>query len=127
MTFARRNPARHAVLGAVAALLLIRAGSAGVLPDDRADLFYSKYSGGGMDITGESAALNKKFTENIAAQVNYFVDHVSGASIDVLSQASQIRDERIQKSATLEFVHDKTTYTASYSGSVERDYRSYTA
>jgi hypothetical protein len=118
------------ILGRVAvvvALLLIRATCADVLPDDRADLFYSKYSGGGMDITGESAAVNKKFTENIAAQVNYFVDHVSGASIDVLSQASQIRDERIQKSATLEFVHDKTTYTASYAGSVERDYRSDTA
>jgi hypothetical protein len=114
-------------VAAVVALLLLRATCADVLPDDRADIFYSKYSGGGMDITGESAALNKKFTENIAAQVNYFVDHVSGASIDVLSQASQIRDERIQKSATLEFVHDKTTYTASYSGSVERDYRSYTA
>jgi hypothetical protein len=114
-------------VAAVVALLLLRATCADVLPDDRADLFWSKYSGGGMDITGESAALNKKFTENIAAQVNYFVDHVSGASIDVLSQASQIRDERIQKSATLEFVHDKTTYTASYSGSVERDYRSDTA
>jgi hypothetical protein len=114
-------------VAAVVALLLIRATCADVLPDDRADLFYSKYSGGGMDITGESAAVNKKFTENIAAQVNYFVDHVSGASIDVLSQASQIRDERIQKSGTLEFVHDKTTYTASYTGSVERDYRSDTA
>jgi Protein of unknown function (DUF3570) len=120
----------HRILGrvaAVVALLLLRATCADVLPDDRADLFYSKYSGGGMDITGESAALNKKFTENIAAQVNYFVDKVSGASIDVLSQASQIRDERIQKSATLEFVHDKTTYTASYAGSIERDYRSDTA
>jgi Protein of unknown function (DUF3570) len=114
-------------VAAVVALILLRATCADVLPDDRADLFYSKYSGGGMDITGESAAVNKKFTENIAAQVNYFVDHVSGASIDVLSQASQIRDERIQKSATLEFVHDKTTYTASYTGSVERDYRSDTA
>ena len=114
-------------VAAVVALLLIRATCADVLPDDRADLFYSKYSGGGMDITGESAALNKKFTENFAAQLNYFVDHVSGASIDVLSQASQINDERIQKSATLEFVHDKTTYTASYTGSVERDYRSDTA
>jgi hypothetical protein len=122
--------AAQRILGRVAAvvtLLLIRATCADVLPDDRADLFYSKYSGGGMDITGESAAVNKKFTENFAAQVNYFVDHVSGASIDVLSQASQIRDERIQKSASLEFVHDKTTYTASYTGSVERDYRSDTA
>lgn len=112
---------------AVAALLLIRATCADVLPDDRADLFYSKYSGGGMDITGESASVRKKFTENFAVEGNYFVDHVSGASIDVLSQASQIRDERIQKTATVEFVHDKTTYTASYTASVERDYRSDTS
>src|SRR5271168_1296405 len=122
MTFARRNPARHAVLGAVAALLLIRAGSADVLPDDRADLFYSKYSGGGMDITGESALVRKKITENFAVEANYFVDKVSGASIDVLSQASVIKDTRTQKSGEIEYLHDKTTYTASYTTSVERDY-----
>jgi hypothetical protein len=117
----------HRILGrvaAVAALLLIRATCADVLPDDRADLFYSKYSGGGMDITGESALVRKKFTENFAVEASYFVDKVSGASIDVLSQASQIRDERIQKSATIEYVHDKTTYNVSYISSVERDYRS---
>jgi hypothetical protein len=120
----------HRILGrvaAVAAVLLIRATCADVLPDDRADLFYSKYSGGGMDITGESALVRKKFTENFAVEANYFVDKVSGASIDVLSQASQIRDERIQKSGTVEYVHDKTTYTASYVSSVERDYRADTA
>jgi hypothetical protein len=122
-------PARRVIARAatVAALLLIRATCADVLPDDRADLFYSKYSGGGMDITGESVAVRKKFTENFAISGNYFVDKVSGASIDVLSQASQIRDERIQKSATVEFVHDKTTYNATYQTSVERDYRSDTS
>jgi hypothetical protein len=122
-------PARRVIARAatVVTLLLIRATCADVLPDDRADLFYSKYSGGGMDITGESVAVRKKFTENFAISGNYFVDKVSGASIDVLSQASQIRDERIQKSATLEFVHDKTTYNATYQTSVERDYRSDTS
>ena len=97
----------------LAALLLVRATSADVLPDDRADLFYSKYSGGGMDITGESVLVRKKITENFAVEANYFIDKVSGASIDVLSQASQIKDERKQKSGTVEYVHDKTTYTAS--------------
>ena len=122
-------PARRVIgrAATVAALLLLRATCADVLPDDRADLFYSKYSGGGMEITGESVAVRKKFTENFAISGNYFVDKVSGASIDVLSQASQIRDERIQKSATLEFVHDKTTYNATYQTSVERDYRSDTS
>jgi hypothetical protein len=64
----------------IAALLLARGTGAAVLPDDRADLFYSKYSGGGMDITGESVLVRKKFTENIAVEANYFIDKVSGAS-----------------------------------------------
>src|SRR5271166_3484896 len=114
-------------IAALAAVLLARATCADVLPDDRADVFWSKYSGGGMDITGESALLRKKITEDFALEANYFVDKVSGASIDVLSQASQIKDERKQKSGTAEFVHDKTTYTASFINSVERDYRSNTS
>jgi Protein of unknown function (DUF3570) len=124
MRSAQRILARGAV---ITALLLVRATSADVLPDDRADLFYSKYSGGGMDITGESVLVRKKFTEDFAVEANYFVDKVSGASIDVLSQASQIIDERKQKSGTVEYVHDKTTYTASFINSVERDYRSNTS
>jgi hypothetical protein len=80
-----------------------------------------------MDITGESVLVRKKFTENFAVEANYFIDKVSGASIDVLSQASQIKDERKQKSGTVEYVHDKTMYTASFINSVERDYKSDTA
>ena len=124
MGSAKRFAARIAV---VAAVLMVRATCADVLPDDRADVFWSKYSGGGMDITGESALLRKKVTEDFALEANYFVDKVSGASIDVLSQASQIKDERKQKSGTAEFVHDKTTYTASFINSVERDYKSNTS
>jgi hypothetical protein len=111
----------------IAALLLIRSTSADVLPDNRADVFYSRYSGGGMDITGYSATARAKITENFALEANYFVDKVSGASVDVLSSASPIKDERRQKSGTLEYLHDKTTYTASYMSSVERDYISETA
>jgi hypothetical protein len=123
MAPAYRSLGRIAV---IAALLMVRATSAGVLPDDRADLFYSKYSGGGMDITGESVLVRKKITEDFAIEASYFVDKVSGASIDVLSQASQIKDERKQKTGTVEYVHDKTTYSLSYIDSVERDYKSNT-
>jgi len=111
---------------AIAALLTMRATNAGVLPDDRADIFYSKYSGGGMDITGESVLVRKKVTENLAVEASYFVDNVSGASVDVLSNASVIKDERKQKSGTVEYLHDKTTYTASFINSAERDYISNT-
>jgi len=120
---------RHIIARAavIAALLLIRSTSADVLPDNRADVFYSKYSGGGMDITGYSATARAKITENFALEANYFVDKVSGASVDVITSASPIKDERRQKSGTLEYLHDKTTYTASYMSSVERDYISETA
>ena len=111
----------------IAALLLIRSTSADVLPDNRADVFYSKYSGGGMDITGYSATARAKITENFAVEANYFLDKVSGASVDILSQASVMKDERKQKSGTIEYLHDKTTYIASYMSSVERDYVSDTA
>ena len=61
-------------VAAIVALLLLRATCADVLPDDRADLFYSKYSGGGMDITGESVSVHKNITDNFALEGNYFLD-----------------------------------------------------
>jgi hypothetical protein len=70
--------------------------------------------------------VRKKITEDLAVEANYFVDKVSGASVDVLSNASVIKDERKQKSGTIEYLHDKTTYTASFINSTERDYISNT-
>jgi hypothetical protein len=113
-------------LAALASVLLVYVAGAAVLPDDRADLFWSSYRGGGMDITGESVLVRKKFSENFAIEGNYFIDKVSGASIDVLSQASVIKDERKQKSLSLDYIHDKTQYNLSYTNSTERDYISNT-
>ena len=79
-----------------------------------------------MDITGESVLVRKKFSEQFAVEANYFVDKVSGASVDVLSQASVIKDERKQKSLSLDYIHDKTQYNLAYTNSVERDYISNT-
>jgi hypothetical protein len=113
-------------LVSTAALLIVGVAGAAVLPDDRADIFYSDYKGGGMDITGKSVLVRKKFTEQFAVEANYFVDTVSGASVDVLSQASVIKDERKQKSLSLDYIHDKTQYNLSYTNSTERDYISNT-
>ena len=113
-------------LAAVATLSLMCVAGAAVLPDDRADLFGSSYKGGGMDIKGISVLVRKKFSEQFAVQGNYFVDKVSGASIDVLSQASVIKDERRQKTLSVDYIHDKTQYNLSYSNSTERDYISNT-
>src|SRR5882672_5860209 len=113
-------------LAALAALSLMCVAGAAVLPDDRADVFYSSYRGGGMDITGESVLVRKKFSEQFSVQADYFVDKVSGASVDVLSNASVIKDERKQKSLSVDYIHDKTQYNLSYTNSTERDYVSNT-
>jgi hypothetical protein len=99
---------------------------AAVLPDDRADIFYSSYRGGGMDITGESVLVRKKFSEQFSVEANYFIDKISGASIDVTSGASPIEDERKQKTLSVDYIHDKTQYNLSYTNSTERDYISNT-
>ena len=108
-------------------LALAGVAQAAVLPDDRADVFYSTYKGGGMDITGKSILVRKKFAESVSVQANYFIDTVSGASIDVLSNASTIHDERKQKTLSLDYIRGKTAYNASYSNSKETDYVSDTA
>ena len=108
-------------------LALAGAAHAAVLPDDRADVFYSTYKGGGMNITGKSILVRKKFAESFSVQANYFIDTVSGASIDVLSNASTIHDERKQKSLSLDYIRGKTSYNVSYSNSKETDYVSDTA
>jgi hypothetical protein len=113
-------------LAAIGALSLMCVAGAAVLPDDRADLFWSQYKGGGMDIKGESVLVRKKFSEQFSVEANYFVDKVSGASVDVLSNASVIKDERKQKSLSLDYIHNKTQYNLSYTNSTERDYISNT-
>jgi hypothetical protein len=122
----RIDPRHLTRFAAVAALSLMCAAGAAVLPDDRADIFWSSYRGGGMDITGESVLVRKKFSEQFAVEANYFIDKVSGASVDVLSNASVIKDERKQKSLSLDYIHDKTQYNLSYTNSTERDYISNT-
>jgi hypothetical protein len=117
-----KRPTR--ALAVIAALA--QSAMAGVLPDDRADLFFSQYSGGGMTITGESALVQKRITEALGVEADYFIDKVSGASVDVLSNASVIKDERHQKTVNLEYIRNKTTYKLGFTNSTERDYISNT-
>ncbi len=113
-------------LAGIALLATAHGAWAGVLPDDRADLFFSRYSGGGMTITGESALVQKRITENLGIEADYFIDKVSGASVDVLSNASVIKDERHQKTVNVEYIRNKTTYALGFTQSTERDYISNT-
>jgi hypothetical protein len=113
---------------AVALLLLLPATAlAGVLPEDRADLMYHYYDGGGVTIDGPSLLVRKKFAEKYAVSASYYVDMVSSASIDVITTASPYSEERTQYGVGFEYLRGKVTYAASFSNSTENDYTADTA
>ena len=113
---------------AVALLFLLPLSAvAGVLPDDRADLMYHYYDGGGVTIDGPSLLVRKKFAEKYAINASYYVDMVSSASIDVITTASPYEEERNQYGVGFEYLRGKVTYAASFSNSSENDYNADTA
>jgi hypothetical protein len=110
------------------ALALAGAGApAGVLPEDRADVLFHRYSGGGITIQGPSVLVRKKFGDSVSLAGNYYVDAVSSASIDVVTQASPYKENRKQYSLSADILHGKTTYSSGYITSSENDYDAKTA
>ncbi len=112
---------------ALLALLVPATANAAVLPEDRADLMYHYYDGGGITIDGPSLLVRKKFAEKYAVSANYYVDMVSSASIDVVTTASPYKEERTQYGVGFEYLRGKVTYAASFSNSSENDYDADTA
>jgi hypothetical protein len=70
---------------AAAAFGLGVAGHADVLPEDRTDVLYHRYDGGGITVQGPSVLVRKKFGDSFSASYQYYEDLISSASLDVLS------------------------------------------
>jgi Protein of unknown function (DUF3570) len=116
-----RAAALFALLGCSAAL------QAAVLPEDRADLLYHRYEGGGVTVQGPSVLVRKKFGESISVAANYYVDMISSASIDVVTTASPYKERREQKSLSADYLHGKSMYSLGFVTSEENDYKADTA
>ena len=95
---------------------------AGVLPDDRTDILYHLYDGGGVTIDGPSVLIRKKVGKSVSIVGNYYVDMVSSASIDVVTTASPYTEERKQWSLGADYLRGNTTMSVGYTSSVESDY-----
>lgn len=93
-----------------------------VLPQDRSDAMYHSYSGDGVTIDGPSVLLRKKVGNNVSVSANYYVDTISGASIDVRAQASEYQEERTETTVGGDFLHNKTLINVSYTNSSENDF-----
>lgn len=98
------------------------ASNGAVLPQDRSDAMYHSYSGDGVTIDGPSVLLRKKVSNNVSVSANYYVDTISGASIDVRAQASEYQEERTETTVGGDFLHNKTLINVSYTNSSENDF-----
>jgi len=108
----------------VAVLALAFPGSvlSGVLPDDRGDVLYHRYEGGGVTIDGPSVLVRKQAGKSLSFVGNYYVDMVSSASIDVITTASPYTEERKQWSMGMDYLRGNTTMRVNYVSSVESDF-----
>lgn len=108
-------------------LLLLSAGlQAAVLPEERVDLLYHSYDGGGAEIDGPSLLLRKNVGSSVSVGLNHYVDTVSSASIDVLVSASPYTEEREENSFNLDYLRHKSTVSLGYTRSEESDYEAST-
>ena len=104
-------------------LLLSGGGAlAGVLPEDRSDLLYHLYDGGGVQIDGPSVLVRKQVGKSMSIVGNYYVDMISSASIDVITTASPYSEERTQWSLGMDYLRGNTTMSVGYTSSVESDF-----
>jgi hypothetical protein len=100
---------------------------AAVLPEDRTDIMYHSYDGGGVTIDGPSVLVRKDFKGKVSVSANYYVDNVSSASIDVESSgASRYAEERTEYSVTADYLYDKTIISGGVTTSTENDYEAET-
>lgn len=112
----------------IVTLFLAGPGSAlaGVLPEDRGDVLYHRYEGGGVTIDGPSVLVRKQAGRNLSFIGNYYVDMVSSASIDVITTASPYTEERTQWSLGMDYLRGNTTMRLGYVSSEEPDFDSTT-
>ncbi len=107
----------------LATLLFVSVTTTGaVLPEDRSDAMYHSYSGDGVTIDGPSILLRKKVGNTVSFSANYYVDTISGASIDVRAQASEYQEERTEATLGADFLHNKTLVNVSFTNSSENDF-----
>jgi len=120
----RRGIRARTLMAALFALAAV--GRAAVLPDDRADLLWHDWQGGGVTVDGPSILVRKSVNDSLSFAANYYVDMISSASVDVLSTASPYKEKRTQGSISADYLHGSTTYSLGFIQSHEPDYRANT-
>lgn len=106
----------------VGLLLCATNATATVLPEDRADMMYHSYDGGGVKVSGPALLVRKSAGDSVSLYGRYYVDSISSASPDVVSTASPYRDRREEYQVGVDYLYGSTLMGMSYSNSKESDY-----
>jgi len=93
-----------------------------VIPEDRADILFHHYDGGGTRVNGPALLVRKGIGERASAYASYFVDSVSCASIDVLTTASPFKETREEYGGGVDYLYRNTIVGLSVLRSNEPDY-----
>ncbi|MFL0811055.1 MAG: DUF3570 domain-containing protein [Agarilytica sp.] len=105
----------------IAALSSVAANAA-VLPEDRSDILFHQYEGDDSTFNGPSILVRKGFKDTVSAWANYYVDFNSAASIDVVTQGSPYKEQRVETSFGADYLYNKTVLSTSFTNSSENDY-----
>ena len=105
-------------------LLISTTSYSAVLPEERADVLFHSYSGGGIDINGPALLVRKSVGDSVSLSAKHYVDTISSASIDVevILGASTYEEERIENALSIDFLNEKTLMNISYTNSEENDF-----
>ncbi|MEM9058098.1 MAG: DUF3570 domain-containing protein, partial [Pseudomonadota bacterium] len=97
-----------------------------VLPDDRVDVMYHRYEGDNITIEGPSLIVRKNLGSHLSMKGSYYVDSITSASIDVVTNASAYTEERTETGLGIDYLRGRTTLSVGFSNSEENDFSAQT-
>ncbi|HEY6356499.1 MAG TPA: DUF3570 domain-containing protein, partial [Burkholderiaceae bacterium] len=92
------------------------------LPEDTAEAMYHLYDGGGLTAQGPALLVRKSVFDKVSLTGTYYVDMVSNASIDVVTQASPFKETRKEYGVGAEYAYRDSLLSVAYTKSNEPDY-----
>ena len=114
------------LVGVAGGLLSVGGAKAVDLPADHAEAMVHLFDGGGTKAYGPALLVRKSVADKVALTGEYFVDIVSNASIDVVTQASKYKEIRNEYGLSADYVVRDTKVSGGFSTSHEPDYRANT-
>jgi hypothetical protein len=109
--------------GALAGVAAVPHAAAVELPEDRADVMYHRWDGGGTTSDGPALLVRKSLLDRFSLSASYYMDMVSNASIDVVTYASPYKERRNEYGVGLDYALRNGLLSVAATTSREPDYQ----